>query len=70
MTRGKRWALSGAVVGLTVCWVQGNLVTTTIDVAGNRTVTGPGPTGHVTQVFFNNRVGMIENAKRLRVYDI
>jgi len=59
-----------ALVGLTVCWVQGNLVTTTIDVAGNKTVTGPGPTGHVTRVFFQNTVGMDASAKRLRVYDI
>jgi len=59
-----------ALVGLTVCWVQGNLITTTIDVAGNKTVTGPGPTGQVTQVFFQNTIGMDASTKQLRIYDI
>jgi len=59
-----------ALVGLTVCWVQGNLVTTTVDPLNRQTVTGPGPTGHVAQVFFKNSRGKDGSRSALRIYDI
>jgi len=57
-----------ALVGLTVCWVQGNLVTRTV--FPQQPATGPGPTGHVAQVFFKNSRGKDGSRSALRIYDI
>jgi len=59
-----------ALVGLTVCWVQGNLVTTKVGLQNQRTVTGPGPTGHAAQVFFKMSKGKDGSRSALRIYDI
>ncbi|MCL2652600.1 MAG: hypothetical protein FWD63_02270 [Propionibacteriaceae bacterium] len=41
-----------AATGMTVCWVQGNLVTSTRLKSREPVTTGPSPTAHVWDVFF------------------
>jgi len=63
-----------ASIGLTICWVQGNLAVTKVHVNDQVTVTGPGPSGHVAQVFFRTTSGrgrtFAANVRTLRIYDI
>jgi len=60
-----------ASIGLTVCWVQGNLIITQ---PYSGSVIGPGPTAHVDQVFFKTMTGSGRTpaamVKTLRAYDI
>jgi len=62
-----------ASMGLTVCWVQGNLKIITPQ-GYSTSVTGPGPTAHVDQVFFKTTTGVgatpAAMVKTLRAYDI
>ena len=65
---------ANASIGLTICWVQGNLTVTKAYSNGQVTVTGPGPSGHVAQVFFKTSAGTgrtsAANVLKLRIYDI
>ena len=65
---------ANASIGLTVCWVQGNLTVTKAYSNGLVTVSGPGPSGHVAQVFFRTTSGRgrtsAANVLKLRIYDI
>jgi len=73
-----KWALlddpvghPDASVGLTVCYVQGNLLVVKIPGRELSQSTGPGPTGHVAQIFFKYSKGRGDNPQvRLRIYDI
>jgi len=59
-----------ASVGLTVCYVQGNLVIVNSPAPNFSTSTGPGPTGHAIQVFFKYSKGQVDDQRvRLRIYD-
>ena len=65
---------ANASIGLTICWVQGNLTVTKVAVNDLVTVSGPGPSGHVAQVFFRTTSGRgrtsAANVLKLRIYDI
>jgi len=59
-----------AAAGLTVCYVQGNLMVVDSILPNYSTSTGPGPTGHVVQVFFKYSKGQVDDPRvRLRIYD-
>jgi len=59
-----------ATVGLTVCYVQGNLVVVKSSLPEFSTSTGPEPIGHAIQVFFKYSKGRGDNPQvRLRIYD-
>jgi len=63
-----------AATGMTVCWVQGNLITSTRLLSQKPVTTGPGPTAHAWNVFFKvtqgSGLGAAAEVNRLRIFDI